>query len=144
MSTDINERSTEDLVEQYVALWNEGDPAARAAMIRQLWGPDGEHVLDPPDDLIKAAQDLGFATAGLEVKGYAALERRAARAYDEFVRPGEHRFRARANAVRLRDLVKFGWEMVRTADEQVVGVGLEVLQLAPDGRIAVDYQFVEG
>jgi hypothetical protein len=33
--------------------------------------------------------------------------------------------------------------MVRTSDGQVAAVGLEILMLDDDGRIRIDYQFIE-
>jgi hypothetical protein len=33
--------------------------------------------------------------------------------------------------------------MVRTSDGEVVAVGLEILVLDDDGRIRIDYQFIE-
>jgi hypothetical protein len=80
----------------------------------------------------------------LEVRGYAAIQTRAARAYQEFVAPGEYVFRPRDNAARLRNIVEFNWEMVSTTTGEVAGVGLEVLVLDDQGRITVDYQFIEG
>jgi hypothetical protein len=53
-------------------------------------------------------------------------------------------FRPRDNAARLRNIVKFNWEMVSTTTGEVAGVGLEVLVLDDQGRITVDYQFIEG
>jgi hypothetical protein len=132
------------LVERYMALWNEPDPDARRAIIRQLWAPAGEHVLDPPQELRQGARALGFAAPRLELRGYAALETRVARAYEEFVAPGEYVFRPRDNAARLRNLVKFNWELVSRATGEVAAVGLDVLVLDDQGRITVDYVFVEG
>jgi hypothetical protein len=132
------------LVERYVALWNEPDPAVRRTMIRDLWAPSGEHILEPPQELRQPARALGFDSPKLEIRGHAAIERRAARAYEEFVAPGAFVFRPRDNAARLRDIVKFNWEMVSTDTGRVAGVGLEVLELDDDGRIVRDYQFVEG
>lgn len=51
-------------------------------------------------------------------------------------------FRSRADAARLGDVVKFGWEMVSAAGE-VAGSGLEFVVLGADGRIRLDYQFIE-
>ena len=56
----------------------------------------------------------------------------------------EFAFRARDNAARLGNLVKFNWEMVPVGGGQAAGVGLEVLILDDDGRIRLDYQFIEG
>jgi hypothetical protein len=52
------------------------------------------------------------------------------RSFEEFVAPGEFAFRARDNADRLGNVVKFNWEMVPILDD--------------DGRIRRDYQFIEG
>jgi hypothetical protein len=41
------------------------------------------------------------------------------------------------------DAIKFNWEMVPTAGGDAVGVGLEFLILARDGRFRLDYQFIE-
>jgi hypothetical protein len=57
--------------------------------------------------------------------------------------PGEFSFRARDNAARLEDVVKFNWEMVRKSDGTVAAVGLGILVLGDDGRIRTDYQFIE-
>jgi hypothetical protein len=57
--------------------------------------------------------------------------------------PGNFAFRARDNAGRPGDIVKFAWEMVTTGSGGVAGVGLEILILDDDGRIRIDYQFIE-
>ena len=51
-------------------------------------------------------------------------------AHERFIAPGEYGFRRRDEAERLRDVVKFRWEMVSTADTSV-------------GPIRSDYQFIE-
>jgi hypothetical protein len=81
-------------------------------------------------------------SAILEARGHTALEARATSAHEAFVASGAFRFRRRDNVERLADIVKFNWEMVST-DGEVVGVGLEFLLMAPDGRIRRDYQFIE-
>jgi hypothetical protein len=70
------------------------------------------------------------------------LEARVARAYQEFVAPGHFTFRSQNNPTRLGDAVKFGWEMVSSGGE-VAAVGLEFVLLDADGRIRIDYQFIE-
>jgi hypothetical protein len=132
-----------NLAERYVALWNEPDVDHRRAMIRELWAAGGEHVLDPPEELRQAAHSLGFESPALASRGYTALETRVARAYEEFVAPGEYVFRPRSNAAGLRNLVKFNWEMISTVTGEVAGVGLELLALDDQGRITTDYQFIE-
>ena len=65
------------------------------------------------------------------------------RSYEQFIAPGEFVFRPRDNADRLGDVVKFNWEMVPSGGGEPAGVGLEVLVLDDDGRIRMDYQFIE-
>jgi hypothetical protein len=50
--------------------------------------------------------------------------------------------RTPSERTRIADVVKFNWEAV-SADGEVAGVGLAFLVLAPDGRIRLDYQFIE-
>ncbi len=130
------------LAERYAAVWNEPDAARRRTRIEQLWTEHAAHVLQPPQDIKDSAAAVGMVPI-LEIQGHDALYLRVTRSHEEFIAPGEFTFRARANAERLKDLVKFGWEMVRREDGEVAGVGLEVVFLADDGRIREDYQFIE-
>jgi len=130
------------LTDSYVAVWNEPDAGRRGAAVRALWSDDAVHVLQPPQEIRQAAAGLGFDRLVLEARGHDALERRVTRAYEEFVAPGTFSFRARGDADRLHDLVKFRWEMVG-APGDVAAVGLEILLLGADGRIVSDFQFIE-
>jgi hypothetical protein len=130
-----------ELVDRYVAVWNEPDAAARRKLITDLWAEDGRHLLLPPEELRGRAAGLGL-TATFEARGHTELAERARIAHENFVAPGEFRFRVGDNAARLHDVVKFGWEMVSN-DGEVAAVGLEFLVLDSAGRIAVDYQFIE-
>jgi hypothetical protein len=132
----------DDFAARYASVWNEPDAASRSDQIRALWSEDAVHVLNPPEESRSAADALGM-TSSFEARGHAALERRVTRAYEQFVAPGEYVFRASAGAVRLRDVVKLGWEMVRTADGAVVAVGTEFLVVGGDDRARLDYQFIE-
>jgi hypothetical protein len=133
----------EDLVEQYVALWNDPDPARRRETIRELWAARGEQLLQPPHAMQEAAHAIGFNLDALAARGYAELETRVSRAYAEFVAPGQYVFRRRDTPTRVANVVKFRWEMVQQADGQVAAVGLEFLVLDPEDRIISDYQFIE-
>jgi hypothetical protein len=44
--------------------------------------------------------------------------------------------------VRLREVVKFGWDTVSAKDGAVVGGGVDVLVLGDDGRVSTDYMFL--
>ncbi|QNE20978.1 hypothetical protein F1D05_27540 [Kribbella qitaiheensis] len=137
----MSESTTHELAARYIAVWGEADAEQRRAMIQGLWADNGTHVVHPPQELRDAAEALGFPSTTLVAVGYDELETRVARSYDEFVAEGKYIFRSRDNAVRLNDLVKFNWEMVSTADGEVVGGGLEILMLTPDDQIRTDYQF---
>jgi hypothetical protein len=43
-----------ELCDRYVAVWNERDPKRRRAMVAELWAPDGEHLLVPPQEVRQA------------------------------------------------------------------------------------------
>jgi hypothetical protein len=130
------------LAARYVALWNEPDADARRDAVRSLWTDDAVHLLQPPAEYLDAATALGFPDATLEARGHDALTVRVTRAYDEFVAPGAYAFVPRGRASRLRDVVRLPWAMVARDGGEVAGAGVDVLLLAPDGRIAADYQFV--
>ena len=131
------------LADRYVAVWNEPDPAARRAGVRALWSADASHTIQPPQEIGAAAAALGVAV-DLEARGHAALEERVAKSHDEFVARGGFVFRPAGDATRLRDMVKLRWEMVPRAGGDVAATGLQILLLDPDdGRIRLDYQFIE-
>ena len=74
-----------DLIDRYVALWNERDADVRRKSIAELWVPDGAtcHRL-------------------LDSRGYDAIEARVAGAYV---------FRSRGNVAAHHNVVKFDWEI---------------------------------
>jgi hypothetical protein len=132
-----------ELSSRYVAVWNEPDAELRRKAIHDLWAQDGAHILQPPQEVRAAATGLGFTSTALEAHGHDELEVRVTRAYEQFVGPGTFVFRPRDNADRLRNVVKFNWEMVPSSGGEVAAVGLEILILDEDGRIETDYQFIE-
>jgi hypothetical protein len=131
-----------ELADRYMAVWIEPDADRRRKAIAQLWSEAGVQLLQPPQEVLKTAADLGL-TPTLQARGHDELEVRVTRAYEEFVAPGEYVFRPRDNAARLGNLVKFNWEMVTTGGGEVAAVGLAILILDDDGRIRTDYQFIE-
>jgi hypothetical protein len=141
--THATSTSAQEFAERYVGLWNEPSPETRRALIRELWSEQGEHVLQPPVEMREMARRLGFAEPRLELRGYPALEARVKRAYEDFVAGGQYVFRARRNAERLREIIKFNWEMVSTNDGSVAAVGLNILVLDDQDRIRLDCTFIE-
>jgi hypothetical protein len=133
------------LVDRYMAVWNESDPAVRSELIRSLWAFDGAQILaDPPAAARDSAMQLQFGPPSFDVHGHAALEARVTRAYEMFIARGEYRFTSNgALHGLLKGLVTFAWEMVSTADGTHAGGGVEVLDLDDNGKIRRDYQFIE-
>jgi hypothetical protein len=115
-----------ELVDRYVALWNEPDADRRRTEIVALWAPGGVH----------------FAKS-YTCHGYTALEDRVTRSYARSIAPGVHVFRHLGNVESHHDVVRFNWHMARRDTGHVAAVGFEFFVLADDGRIAADYQFID-
>src|SRR5215831_1004028 len=64
--TDID---PQELVRRYVAVWNEPDAGLRRKAIHDLWTEDGAHILQPPQEIRKAATALGFTSTTLHARG---------------------------------------------------------------------------
>ncbi|MCX4750416.1 nuclear transport factor 2 family protein [Kitasatospora sp. NBC_01287] len=113
-------------VERYIALWNEPDAELRRKRIADLFAPDAAHF-----------------TPSQEVRGHAELEVRVTKAFDSWVRPGEHAFRAVRNANGHHGAVRFNWEMAHLASGEAVSVGFDLVLLDQDGLITSDHQFID-
>jgi hypothetical protein len=133
-------RNPIDLADRYVAVWNEPSPAARRAAVSALWAEDGVHVLQPPEEAVRAAADLDIVPI-FQASGHDELTARVARAYEEFVATGRMTFRRRGDVARVHDVVRLSWEAV--SDGEVLGWGTDFLVLDATGRIRADYQFIE-
>jgi 2-hydroxychromene-2-carboxylate isomerase len=135
-------RNPIELVTRYMKVWNEPSPEVRRAAVRELWTEDGVHILQPPEEAVKIASRPGIGlTATFQARGHEELTARVDSAHNEFVATGQMVFRLGGDVVQLHDMVRFGWEAV--SDGEVVAGGSNVLLLDADGRIRVDYQFVE-
>ncbi len=129
-----------NLADRYVAVWNEPSADARRTAVGELWADDGVHLLQPPEEALKAAERLSI-TAVFQARGHEELTARVDRAYEEFVAPGTMTFRRRGDVARVHDVVRLSWEAV--SNGEVVGWGTDFLVLDADGRIRADYQFIE-
>jgi hypothetical protein len=136
--------AAKQLADRYMALWNEPDADRRRRMIAELWTEDGSQILQPPQEMraIAASPGIGLA-ATLEARGHSELEARATSSYEHWVGSAGLSFRARDDAQRLGDVVKFHWDAVAD-DGSTAAVGLNVLVLAADGRVRRNYTFVDG
>lgn len=116
----------QQLVDRYVAVWNETNAEKRRTAIPQLWAPEGVHYVRT-----------------LEARGYAELETRITGSHEKNVRDGGYRFRPAGEAQVLHGVATFRWEMVTAAGGDIEATGLEFFVLDGDGRILSDYQFIE-
>jgi hypothetical protein len=100
--------------DEYLAMWNEADPARRAAHIERAWAGDGRYV-DPL----------------LEAQGPAALSDMVG---DVHARYPRHRFRRVSGIDAHHDQLRFAWELV-DPDGGVTAAGIDVGSLGSDGRL---------
>jgi hypothetical protein len=110
-------------VDNYVAVWNEGDPTKRRQRIREVWGPEGTTCYRLMD-----------------ARGYDAIEQRVVGSWEKWLSEGKHVFRPKSFAVH-HNVIKLDFIMVRLPGEEVEASGLCFLLLDRDGRIGHDYQF---
>lgn len=103
------------IIDTYFAMWNETDPKKRAALIERAWTPDGRYQ-DPQ----------------LDAAGAAALAEMVTAVHAQF--PGQ-RFRRTSGIDRHHDQIRFSWDLA-TPDGAVIVAGLDVGELAPDGRLS--------
>jgi hypothetical protein len=116
----------EDLAKRYIHIWNETDPTARRAQVAALWIENGTHYV-----------------RAREVHGHADLEVRVATSHQTNVVERNYRFEVDGRVEQLRDLIKFKWRMIPQGGGAIAATGSIVTLLADDGRIRIDYQFVD-
>ena len=115
----------DDFITQYVATWNEPDPDIRRNRISGVW-----------------SDQASLFNRASEYHGHASIEEAVKRSYDLFVARG-FLFRPREEPVSHHGAIRFTWEMITTADGKVDSIGTQFLILDDDGRIRLDYQFIE-
>ena len=103
-----------EVVDCYLAAWNETDQARRAALIERVWAADGR-LIDPP----------------LAAEGHAGIGEMVVALQAQF--PG-HRFRRASGIDAHHDQLRFAWELVGP-DGALALAGLDVGELAADGRL---------
>jgi hypothetical protein len=107
---------------------------------------DGGRITDPPaapGDARDRREPRHRAGVRVRGAGNSELQARATTSYEHWVGSERLSFRARDDAQRLGDVVKFHWEAVAD-DGSTAAVGLNVLVLAADGRIQRNCTFVDG
>ena len=109
------------LAEQYIATWNETDPAARRALIDQVWAADGQYI-DPL----------------AEVSGRDQIDAVIAAAQGQFA---GMRFRLAGPVDAHHDQARFTWELGPDGDALVVG--FDVAKRDADGKLALVLGFLD-
>jgi hypothetical protein len=113
-----------ELLESYVALWNETDPERRRAGAERLYAPDATYMFYRRDP----------------VRGRAAILTQMAYTHSIYD-PLGYAFRSAHNATGHHNVVRFNWVMVDEATGEMEMSGQDVIVLGTDGRIQSDYQF---
>ncbi len=112
-----------ETIANYVAAWNETDPAKRRALIARTWAEDGSYLdahregvgHDAIDSMIGATQS-GFA-------GY--------------------RFRLASGVEAHHDRVRFSWTAGGTPEAPLYFAGTDFATFAPDGRFRAVTGFID-
>lgn len=112
-----------ELVERYLAAWNETDEARRVDALRELWIDGG-----------------GYADPLVDVHGHDAISAVIAAVHSQF--PG-YVFQLEAAAEEHHGRIRFSWGLAAKAGEESVVIGTDVAVLAPDGRLAEVHGFLD-
>lgn len=112
-----------DVVDRYIAVWNEPDADARRRAVAELWTEDGTYT-----DPLAAAE------------GHEAIEAVIAGAREQF--PG-HVFKLFGDIDAHHDVVRFGWELVSEGGDESVVVGFDVAVATSNGSLRNVYGFLD-
>ena len=106
------------LVNRWIAQWNEPEPHERRRLIREVWAEDGYQVMvNPPQGIRDTATHFGVPFPAVEIRGYDAMYARVTRANEMFVAPGEYVFEQDGAVVRhAGGAVALTWVMRSRAD----------------------------
>jgi hypothetical protein len=115
---DVNE-----VVDAYIAMWNERDARARRAIVAQAWSDDAEY-LDPI----------------MSGDGRDGIDAMVAGAQTQFP---EGRFELVAGPDHHHDRVRFAWRMVGEDGGSEVARGVDFATIADDGRLRSVTGFLE-
>jgi hypothetical protein len=145
MSYEPADIEMKQLIDRWIAQWNEPSPDERHRLIRDVWTEDGYQIMvNPPQGIRETAAHYGVPVPSVEIRGHDAIYARVTRAYEMFIADGEYVFEQQGEVVRHAGAaVALNWVMRSRASRSVAGSGLEVLTFGPDGRVRTDHQFVE-
>ena len=104
-----------DLIDRYLACWNETDSTTRRDLITKTWADDASYI----DPLVDA-------------RGHDAIDAAIAATQGQF--PG-HVFALAGSIEAHHDVARFSWGLGRDGDEPLV-IGSDVASVGTDGRLA--------
>jgi len=110
------------VIDDYIAIWNEGDAKRRRQLVARTWSEDASYV----DPLMSG-------------EGQDGIDAMIAAAQEQF--PG-HRFELAAGPDAHHDRVRFSWHLVAGSGARVA-TGLDVALVADDGRLRSVTGFLE-
>jgi hypothetical protein len=144
MSYEPADIELKQLIDRWIAQWNEPRPDERRRLIREMWAEGGYQVMvNPPQGIRETAAQYGVPAPSIEIRGHDALYARVTRAYEMFIADGEYGFEQQGEVVRHAGAaVALSWVMRSRADGSIVGSGLDVLTFGPGGLVSTDHQFV--
>ena len=116
---------TSDLVDRYLAMWNEPEPIIRRRQIAELWAHDGLLIRDTSVS-----------------EGPVAIEAETTKMHNAHVANGLVPSSAK-NTHAHHNLVKLKWKATGSRDGAVSAAWSDLLILDENGRIRCDYQFSE-
>ena len=112
-----------DVVDRYIAVWNEPDANTRRRAVAELWIENGTYT-DPL----------------ASVEGHQTIEEVVAGAREQF--PG-HVFKLIGDIYAHHGIVRFGWELVPEGGDESVVVGFDVAVVTEDRRLRNVYGFLD-
>lgn len=120
---DCGETNINQIMENYVAVWNESDPGERRRRIRSVWAEDGRTCYRWSD-----------------AHGYEEIERRVTGSWEKWLRDGKYIFKPQKVACH-HDVVRFNFVMATVPEGRIQAQGLSFLTLDANGHIRSDVQF---
>jgi hypothetical protein len=111
-----------DVIDNYIATWNESDPAKRRDLIEQVWADDGRYIDPLADATGKDAIDATIDAVQAQFAGLA--------------------FRLGGPVDAHHNLARFTWELGAIGAEPVV-IGFDVAVINEDGRIETVHGFLD-
>ncbi|BCJ60835.1 nuclear transport factor 2 family protein [Micromonospora endophytica] len=112
-----------DLVDRYLAVWNEPDAERRATAVAALFTTDASYT--DPLAAIRGHEEIVATVTGVR---------------DAFP---EHEFRRHGDVDGHHDVVRFGWALVPAEGGEAVVIGFDVAVHDSDGRIRAVHGFLD-